>query len=77
MKETKDGWRKPRGICRSFFGSGVLTVVVIAVVSGGCLGMPSVRDADVRGERTAICARCRMHHSKCIRNDEPPGGLKM
>jgi len=31
-KPTKDGWRKPRSIYRSFFGSGVLTVVVIAVV---------------------------------------------
>ncbi len=33
MKETKtDGWRKPRSIYRSFFGSGVLTVGVIALV---------------------------------------------
>ena len=33
MKEpTKDGWRKPRSIYRSFFGSGELTVGVIAVV---------------------------------------------
>ena len=31
-KPTKDGWRKPRSIYRSFFGSGVLTVVVITVV---------------------------------------------
>lgn len=29
---TKDGWRKPRSIYRSFFGSGVLTIGVIAVV---------------------------------------------
>ena len=33
MKEpTKDGWWKPRSIYRSFFGSGVLTVGVIAIV---------------------------------------------
>ena len=33
MKELiKDGWRKPRSIYRSFFGSGVLTIGVIAVV---------------------------------------------
>ena len=30
--QTKDGWRKPRSIYRSFFGSGVLTVGVIAIV---------------------------------------------
>ena len=28
----KDGWRKPGSIYRSFFGSGVLTVGVIAIV---------------------------------------------
>ncbi len=33
MKEpTNDGWRKPRSIYLSFFGSGVLTVCVIAVL---------------------------------------------
>lgn len=31
-KPTKDGWRKPRSIYRSFFGSGVVTVGVIAIV---------------------------------------------
>ena len=29
---NSDGWRKPRSIYRSFFGSGVLTVGVIAIV---------------------------------------------
>ena len=31
-KLIEDGWRKPRSIYRSFFGSGVLTVGVIAIV---------------------------------------------
>ena len=32
IEATKDGWRKPRSIYRSIFGSGVLTVGVIAIV---------------------------------------------
>ena len=32
IEKVKDGWRKPRSIYRSFFGSGVLTVGVIAIV---------------------------------------------
>ena len=32
VEKVKDGWRKPRSIYRSFFGSGVSTVGVIAVV---------------------------------------------
>jgi hypothetical protein len=32
IEKAKDGWRKPRSIYRSFFGSGVLTAGVIAVV---------------------------------------------
>ena len=32
IEKAKDGWRKPRSIYRSFFGSGVLTIGVIAVV---------------------------------------------
>ena len=30
--QTKDGWRKPRSIYRSFFGSGVLTAGVVLFV---------------------------------------------
>ncbi len=32
IEKAKDGWRKPRSIYRSFFGSGVLTIGVIAIV---------------------------------------------
>ena len=32
IERTKDGWRKPRSIYRSFLGSGALTVGVIAIV---------------------------------------------
>ena len=32
VEKVKDGWRKPRSIYRSFFGRGVPTVGVIAVV---------------------------------------------
>ena len=32
IERTKDGWRKPRSIYRSFFGSGVLTAGVVLIV---------------------------------------------
>ena len=32
IEKAKDGWRKPRSIYRSFFGSGVLTAGVVLIV---------------------------------------------